>query len=118
MGVKASEKNTLFLDEFIGPSIYEELYNKGTSAEHTTQQLIHTHMTSSSEDMLRLHTRELDMLRQILQRITKHDLEQELHRLGKLCAGNTEPEFLNFQGAQQSIPRNQFRQPVQPGGSV
>jgi hypothetical protein len=37
-------------------------------------------MTSSSEDMLRLHTRELDMVSQILQRISKDDLEQELHR--------------------------------------
>jgi hypothetical protein len=24
----------------------------------------------------------------------------------------TEPEFLNFLGAQESIPRNQFRQPM------
>jgi hypothetical protein len=46
-------------------------------------------MTSSSEDMLRLHTRELDMVRQILQRISKHDLEQELHRFGRCCVENT-----------------------------
>jgi hypothetical protein len=75
-------------------------------------------MTSSSEDMQRLHNRELDMVRQILLRINKHDLEQELHRLEKFCVGNTEPEFLNFQGAQESIPRNRFRQPVKPGGPV
>jgi hypothetical protein len=30
----------------------------------------------------------------------------------------TEPEFLNFYGAQESIPRNQFRQSVKPGGPV
>jgi hypothetical protein len=30
----------------------------------------------------------------------------------------SEPEFLNFYGAQESIPRNQFRQPMQPGGPV
>ncbi len=30
----------------------------------------------------------------------------------------SEPEFLNFQGAQESIPRSQFRQAVQPGGPV
>jgi hypothetical protein len=30
----------------------------------------------------------------------------------------SEPEFLNFSGAQESIPRNQFRQAEQPGGPV
>jgi hypothetical protein len=50
-------------------------------------------MTSSSEDMQRLHTRELDMLRQILLRISKEDLEQQLHRCGQvLCREYTEPE--------------------------
>ncbi len=29
-----------------------------------------------------------------------------------------EPEFLNFQGAQESIPKNQFRQAVKDGGPV
>ncbi len=28
-----------------------------------------------------------------------------------------EPEFLNFQVAQESIPRNQIRQPMKPGGA-
>ncbi len=27
------------------------------------------------------------------------------------CSKTPEPEYLNFQGAQESIPRNQFRQP-------
>ncbi len=30
----------------------------------------------------------------------------------------TEPEFLNFYGAQELSPRNQFRQPMYPGGPV
>jgi hypothetical protein len=30
----------------------------------------------------------------------------------------TEPEFLNFYGAQESIPRNQFRKPMKPSGPV
>ncbi len=30
----------------------------------------------------------------------------------------TEPVFLNVYGAQESIPRNEFRQPMQPGGPV
>ncbi len=30
----------------------------------------------------------------------------------------TEPVFLNVYGAQDSIPRNEFRQPMQPGGPV
>ena len=30
----------------------------------------------------------------------------------------TEPESLNFYGAQESIPRNQFPQPMKPSGSV
>jgi hypothetical protein len=41
-------------------------------------------MTSSNEDMQRLHSRELDMVRQILQRISQDDLEQELHRFGQV----------------------------------
>ncbi len=28
------------------------------------------------------------------------------------CAGYTEPVFLNVYGAQESIPRNEFRQPM------
>ena len=60
--------------------MYEELYNKGTSAEFTTHKLIHAHMTSSSEDMKRLHRRELDMINQILTRMSKDDLEKELLR--------------------------------------
>jgi hypothetical protein len=32
--------------------------------------------------------------------------------------GRSSPIFFNFQGAQESIPRNQFRQPKQPGGPV
>ncbi len=31
---------------------------------------------------------------------------------------NTEPVFLNGCGAQKSIPRNEFRQPMYPGGPV
>jgi hypothetical protein len=30
----------------------------------------------------------------------------------------TEPVFLNVYGAQKSIPRNEFRQPMKPGGPV
>ncbi len=30
----------------------------------------------------------------------------------------TEPVFLNVYGAPESIPRNEFRQPMQPGGPV
>ncbi len=30
----------------------------------------------------------------------------------------SEPVFLNVYGAQESIPRNRFRQPMQPGGPV
>jgi hypothetical protein len=30
----------------------------------------------------------------------------------------TEPVFLNVYGAQESIPRNEFRQPMEPGGPV
>ncbi len=30
----------------------------------------------------------------------------------------TEPGFLKFKEAQESIPRNQFRQAVQPGGPI
>ncbi len=29
-----------------------------------------------------------------------------------------EPEFLNFYGAQESVPRNQFCQPLKTGGPV
>ncbi len=32
--------------------------------------------------------------------------------------GKTELEFLNFKGAQESIPRSRFRQPMQTGGPV
>ncbi len=42
--------------------------------------------------------------------VLAHPCEFSLH-----C---TEPEFLNFYGAQESIPRNQFRQPMYPGGPV
>jgi hypothetical protein len=31
---------------------------------------------------------------------------------GKLCAGSPKPVFLNVYGAQESIPRNEFRQPM------
>ncbi len=31
---------------------------------------------------------------------------------------NTEPVFLNVYGAQELIPRNEFRQPMWPGGPV
>ncbi len=31
---------------------------------------------------------------------------------------HAESEFLNFEGAQESIPMNQFRQPMWPGGPV
>ncbi len=30
----------------------------------------------------------------------------------------TEPEFLNFEGVQESTPINQFHQPVSPGGPI
>ncbi len=30
----------------------------------------------------------------------------------------TGPEFVNVQGAQEQIPRNRFRRPMQPGGPV
>ncbi len=30
----------------------------------------------------------------------------------------SEPVFLNVYGAQESIPRNEFRQPMLPGGPV
>ncbi len=30
----------------------------------------------------------------------------------------SEPEFLNIFRAQESIPRNHFRQPMQPGGPI
>jgi hypothetical protein len=30
----------------------------------------------------------------------------------------TEPVFLNVYGAKESIPRNEFRQPMYPGGPV
>jgi hypothetical protein len=33
-------------------------------------------------------------------------------------SGTWMPEFLNFKEAQESIPRNEFRQPMQPGGTV
>jgi hypothetical protein len=33
-------------------------------------------------------------------------------------ARRTEPVFLNVYGAQESIPRNEFRQPMEPGGPV
>ncbi len=37
-----------------------------------------------------------------------------------LCPGFFDPEhvFLNVYGAQESIPRNEFRQPMYPGGPV
>jgi hypothetical protein len=31
---------------------------------------------------------------------------------------NSEPVFLNVYEAQESIPRNEFRQPMKPGGPV
>jgi hypothetical protein len=31
---------------------------------------------------------------------------------------SAEPVFLNVYGAQESIPRNEFRQPMYPGGPV
>jgi hypothetical protein len=34
------------------------------------------------------------------------------------CSKNPEPVFLNFNGAQEPIPRNRFRQPMKPGGPV
>jgi hypothetical protein len=37
-------------------------------------------MTSSSEDMQRLHSRELNMIQEILQRMSKDDLELQLER--------------------------------------
>jgi hypothetical protein len=33
-------------------------------------------------------------------------------------AKTPEPVFLNVSGAQESIPRNEFRQPMKPGGPV
>ncbi len=30
----------------------------------------------------------------------------------------SEPVFVNVYGAQESIPRNRFRQPIEPGGPV
>jgi hypothetical protein len=38
--------------------------------------------------------------------------------IGISITGATEPVFLNVYGAQESIPRNEFRQPIQPSGSV
>ncbi len=35
-----------------------------------------------------------------------------------LCPASPEPEFLNFYGAQEWIPRNQFSQAAWPGGPV
>ncbi len=41
--------------------------------------------------------------------------ELELQELAAVVAlARTEPEFLNFQGAQESIPRNQFHQHDSP----
>ncbi len=37
---------------------------------------------------------------------------------GKNTTENTEPVFLNIYGDQESIPRNEFRQPMKPGGPV
>jgi hypothetical protein len=38
---------------------------------------------------------------------------------GTICALSLiEPVFLNVYGAQESIPRNEFRQPMEPGGPV
>jgi hypothetical protein len=49
----------------------------------------------------------------------KHFLRKDLD-FGRLCvfANRTEPVFLKDYGAQESIPRHQFRQPMQPGGPV
>ena len=60
--------------------IYQENYNYGTSANFTTEKLVHTHMTSSSEDMQRLQLEELTMIKEILQKINKDDLELQLER--------------------------------------
>ena len=70
----------IFLDEYVTEAIYQELYNLGTSEALTTEKHVHAHMTSSSEDMQRLHLRELAMIQEILQRITKGDLEKQLER--------------------------------------
>jgi hypothetical protein len=37
---------------------------------------------------------------------------------GNTYRQSTEPEFVNFYGAQESIPRNRFRQPMKPGGPI
>jgi hypothetical protein len=39
-----------------------------------------------------------------------------LYLLG--CRVTTEPVFLNVYGAQESIPKNEFLQPMLPGGPV
>ncbi len=38
--------------------------------------------------------------------------------LGIFSLVNPEPVFVNVYGAQESIPRNRFRQPMKPGGPV
>jgi hypothetical protein len=52
----------------------------------------------------------LDLLEVLEEEKTAHSLQ--------VSAADPEPEFLNVYGAQESIPRNEFRQPMQPGGPV
>ncbi len=50
--------------------------------------------------------------------IQRHQVHPKTLTLLLEPALQSEPEFLNFLGAQESIPRNQFRQPMWPGGPV
>jgi hypothetical protein len=41
-----------------------------------------------------------------------------VHILNTQRRWETEPVFINVSGAQESIPRNEFRQPISPSGPV